>query len=160
MTRRWTAAGVAAVLVLAGCGPSSRLTPSPEGADLCTPAQRGDAVLIAHNPLANEGSEEAVLRDVTLVDGTNLEVMAFDVLAHGEDGFRGVGPLVPLSDAVPEIAVDEEVMVRVAVKLVDPSTPGEAAAFDVEYSDPDDHRSELVRTTVTMRVLPQGQTCL
>jgi len=49
--------------------------------------------------------------------------------------------------------------VRVIVRLVDPTIPGEAAAFDVEYSDEDGRGTDVVRTTVTMQVVPQGEVC-
>lgn len=161
MTYRQSAAGLAVALMVAGCGAagmSARLTASTEEAELCVPAQVGDGVLIAHDPLENEGSGDAVLRAVRLVDSTNLQVESFDVLPHGEDGYRGQGPPMDLSDDV-TIGVGESAMVRVNVMLVDPDSAGEAAAFDVEYTDEDGRGSDVVRTSVAMGVQPPGDWC-
>src|SRR5690606_17385230 len=111
------------------------LSAAEDRAWMCTPASEGGQSLFAHDVLKNEGSESAVLRDVRLVDADNLEVVSFDVLSHEDDGFRGVGDPVPLSEVTPTVQVDEEVMVRVLVELTDPTLAGTAGGFEVEYSD-------------------------
>lgn len=163
MRARWSATGVAAVLALTTCSVdevSSHLVAAENPASLCTPAADGRRLLVAHDVLDNVGSETALVRDVRLVDADNLKVVSFDVLSHEDDGFRGAGDPIALSEAPPTIAAGGGVMVRVTVELQDPSTPGEAAAFEVKYSDIEGPGSQRLRTAVTMKVVPHGQSCL
>src|SRR5690625_410935 len=64
-----------------------------------------------------------------------------------------------LSQATPVIEVGDSAAVRVIVRLVDRTIPGEAASFDVESSDEDGRGTDVIRTTVTMQVVPQGEVC-
>ncbi len=126
---------------------------------MCVPAQRGDKVLFALDHLESDGTQDAVLREVGLVDADNMQVESFDVLVDDDDGYRGLGEAIPLSQETPVIEVGESAAVRVIVRLVDPTVPGDAAAFDVEYSDEDGRGTDVVRTTVSMQVVPQGEVC-
>lgn len=154
---------MASVLALAGCGidgVSSHVIAAVDPASLCTSATASNQVLVAHDVLENDGSEEAMVRDVRLVDADNLEVVSFDVLAHEDDGFRGVGEPIARSEAPPTIRAGGGAMIRVTVELPDPSITGQAAGFEVEYSDIEGRGSDSLRTVVTMEIVPHGQSCV
>jgi hypothetical protein len=128
---------------------------------VCVPVGSDSLAVIGLDLLKNVGSAPVSVTDVSLVDGTGLEVVGASLAPDSDTtAFRGVatgGELSHVENPVGQIAPGERVTLQVTLRLI--GNEGDAAALRVHYTSTAPTQSAVADTSMGITLLPEGAIC-